>query len=118
MELEGSLPCLQEPATGPCPEPFVSSLYPQTLFIKIHFNDVMRSLHNVHGMNAYRAGHVCLFVRPSVRMVQLENSWTDLDEIWYGDYAIGDYPKIVLLNFLKSVISTWRKNKLVRWDRH
>jgi hypothetical protein len=25
MEPEGSLPCLQKPATGPCPEPAVSS---------------------------------------------------------------------------------------------
>jgi hypothetical protein len=29
-------------------------------------------------------------------MIQLENRWPDLDEIWYGLYAIGDYPKIVL----------------------
>jgi hypothetical protein len=34
-------------------------------------------------------------------MIQFENRWTDLDEIWYGLYAIGDYPKIVLLNFLQ-----------------
>jgi hypothetical protein len=74
---------------------------------------MMRSLHDVHEMNAHRAGHVCL----SVRMIQLENRWTDLDEIWYGYYAIGDYPEIVLLSFLKSVIRTWRTNKLVRWDR-
>jgi hypothetical protein len=46
----------------------------------------MRSLHNVYNMNAYRAGHVCL----SVRMIQQENRWTDLDEIWYGRCAIGD----------------------------
>jgi hypothetical protein len=24
-------------------------------------------------------------------MIQLENCWTDLDEIWSGRYAIGDY---------------------------
>jgi hypothetical protein len=52
----------------------------------------MRSLHDVHGKNAYRAGHVCL----SVHMIQLENHWMDLDEIWYGHYAIGVYPEIVL----------------------
>jgi hypothetical protein len=56
----------------------------------------MRSLHDVHETNACRAGHVCL----SVRMIQLESRWTDLDEIWYGRHAIGDYPKIVLYNFL------------------
>jgi hypothetical protein len=33
-------------------------------------------------------------------MIQLENRWTDLDEIWYGPYAIGEYPKIALFNFL------------------
>jgi hypothetical protein len=37
---------------------------------------------------------------------QLETRLTDLDEIWYGPYAIGIYPKIVLLNFLQSVIAT------------
>jgi hypothetical protein len=38
--------------------------------------------------------------RLSVRMIQLENRWTDLDGIWYGRYAIGIYPKIVIFNFL------------------
>jgi hypothetical protein len=55
----------------------------------------MRSLHNVHEMNAYRVGHVCL----SIRMIQLENHWMDLDEIWYGRYAIGDYPKLYFTIF-------------------
>jgi hypothetical protein len=45
----------------------------------------MRSLQDVHEMDAYRGGHVCL----SVRMIQLENRWTGLYEIWYGRYAIG-----------------------------
>jgi hypothetical protein len=31
----------------------------------------------------------------------------DLDEIWCGRYAIGDYPKIISFNFLHLVISTW-----------
>jgi hypothetical protein len=31
----------------------------------------------------------------SVRLIQLENRWTDLDEIWYGSYATGVYSKIV-----------------------
>jgi hypothetical protein len=59
----------------------------------------MCSLHNVHEMNTYMAGHACL----SICMIQLENRWMDLEEIWYGHYAIGDYPKIVLYNFLQSV---------------
>jgi hypothetical protein len=36
----------------------------------------------------YRAGNV--------HIIQLENCWMDLYEIWYGYYAIGDYPKIFL----------------------
>jgi hypothetical protein len=51
----------------------------------------IRSLHDVHELNAYRPGLVCL----SVRTIKLENRWTDLDEIWYGRYATGNYPKTV-----------------------
>jgi hypothetical protein len=31
MELEGSLPCLKQPATGPNPEPDAASPHPSTL---------------------------------------------------------------------------------------
>jgi hypothetical protein len=55
----------------------------------------MSSLHDAHEINVYRTVHVCL----SVRMIQLENWWTDLDAIWYGRYVTGDYPKIVLFKF-------------------
>jgi hypothetical protein len=57
-------------------------------------------------------------VCPSVHVIQLENRWMDVNEIWYGCYATGDYPQIVLYNFLQSVIPTWRTNKLVRWSQH
>jgi hypothetical protein len=43
-----------------------------------------------------------------VRMTEIENSWTDLDEIWYGHYVIGVYPKIVLFNVLQSAVTAWR----------
>jgi hypothetical protein len=47
--------------------------------VRIHIivvvNAVIRSLHDVHEMNAYRASQV----RLSVRMNQLENRWTYLD---------------------------------------
>jgi hypothetical protein len=72
------------------------------------------SLHGVHEMNTYRADHVCL----SVRMIQLENCWTDFAEIWCRLYAIGGYHKIFLFNFLQSLLSTWRTHELVRWERH
>jgi hypothetical protein len=39
----------------------------------------------MHEMNAYR-------VSLSVRMIQLENSWMDLDELCYGRYSIWVYP--------------------------
>jgi hypothetical protein len=42
---------------------------------------IVRSLHDVHEMNAFWAGHVCLSVCLSIPMIQLENRWTDLHEI-------------------------------------
>jgi hypothetical protein len=44
----------------------------------------MRSLLDVLAINAYRADQVCLYVR----IIQLENRWTDLDYILCGHYAI------------------------------
>jgi hypothetical protein len=69
-----------------------------------HYVIFTRSLHVVHEMKAYTADHACL----SVRMIQLENRWSGLDEISHGSYAIGVYPKNVLFSFLQSVIPTWR----------
>jgi hypothetical protein len=57
---------------------------------------IMRSLHDVHEINAFWDRHVCL----SVIMIQIENHWTDLDKIWYERYAIADYHKIVLFSSL------------------
>jgi hypothetical protein len=39
-------------------------------------------------------------------MIQLENLHKDFDEYWYGYYATGGYPKLILFNFLQSVIPT------------
>jgi hypothetical protein len=63
-------------------------------------------------MNTYRAGHVCL----PVCIIQFKN-WMDLDEIWYGYYAIGHYSKVVLFSFPQLIIPTWQANKLMEWDQ-
>lgn len=67
-------------------------------WIDLHFllNVSLGCLRDLYEINAYRADHVCL----SVRIIQIENRWTELDEIKYGCYAIGSYPKILLSNFL------------------
>jgi hypothetical protein len=48
-------------------------------------------------------------------MLQFKNCWTDFDEISYGLYAIGGYPKIILFNFLQIIIPIWQKHELVKW---
>lgn len=57
-------------------------------------------------MRAYMAQQVC----QSVRMIQLENRCTSLDYVWYGRCASWDDVAIV--------ISIWRTNELLWWDRH
>jgi hypothetical protein len=57
----------------------------------------MRSLHDVHEMNAY-IGLVL-----SVRMIQLDNHWTNLDEIWYGRSTIGYYSRTIHINILQLI---------------
>jgi hypothetical protein len=75
----------------------------------------MHSLHDIREMNMHRADDVCLPICPCD---QLENCWTDLDELWYGHYTIGVYPTIILFRFLQSVILTSQAYKLVRWGQH
>jgi hypothetical protein len=68
-------------------------------------------------MNTCWADHVSLSLpsRLSVLMIQLENCRAVLDKIWYERYAIVIYSKIIILNFLQSVIPTRRTNDRVRW---
>lgn len=52
----------------------------------------MPSLQDGHEIKAQRAGHVSVYlsVHPSVHIIEIQNRWADMDEIWYGIYAIGD----------------------------
>jgi hypothetical protein len=64
----------------------------------LFFIILKQSLQDKHETNAYSLViSVCL----SVRVMQLENLWMGLVEICYCRHAIGDHPKIVLLNFLQ-----------------
>jgi hypothetical protein len=68
---------------------------------------VTRSLHDVHEI-----GHVCLsawFNSINARLI-----WMNL--VW--KLCHWGIPKVVLFNFLQSVIPTWRTKKLVKCDRH
>jgi hypothetical protein len=47
----------------------------------------MRSLFDVHEMNAYRTGPVCPFVYPHG---SARESLESLEEIWYVPYDVGD----------------------------
>jgi hypothetical protein len=67
----------------------------------------MRYLQDVHEMNVYRAGPVCLYVLPSVRMIELETHWTNFDYVWCRRHATAVCPELLLFNFLQSVIPTW-----------
>lgn len=73
------------------------------------FAAVLRSLQDVHEMNAYMTDHV------PVRMTQHEHRWTDFDETWYGRCHLR-LPLTRLFNFLQMVISIWRTNELMGWD--
>jgi hypothetical protein len=44
METGGSLPCSQQPATGPYPEPDASSPHSPNLFPNVHSNSVFPSM--------------------------------------------------------------------------
>lgn len=63
---------------------------------------IVRPLHDVHEIKAHESDPV----RPSFRQ---QNSTrirkADFDEIWFG---LAGYPKIVLSNFIQSVLPTWR----------
>jgi hypothetical protein len=54
----------------------------------------------------------------SVRMLKLENSWTDFIVVWYEYYAPGGHPTFLPFNFPLLVKITWRVSELVRWERN
>jgi hypothetical protein len=75
-----------------------------SLIIVLLFDTVYVTTHSllsVHEMAAIGGSYVCL----SAHMFRLQNRWMDLDEIWYGRYAIRGYPKILLFYFLHSVVT-------------
>lgn len=45
-------------------------------------------LHYAYEVRARKTVRVCLSVRPSVRMIRIDNRLTDFGEIWRGRYAI------------------------------
>jgi hypothetical protein len=50
----------------------------------------------------------------SIRMFQLENSWTEFDEIWYERYANGVHSNLVRFNLLHPVITIWQTREYVQ----
>jgi hypothetical protein len=71
------------------PEILLPVVIPIPIFVHVASVVIMRSLHEVHEMNACR---LIMSVCPSA-VFQLENHWMDLDEIWYGGCAIGNETK-------------------------
>jgi hypothetical protein len=61
-------------------------------------------------MKAYGADSL----RQSIHMIQLENRWMKVDDIWYACYATRVYPKIALFSFLQLGIPAWKMNELVQ----
>jgi hypothetical protein len=47
---------------------------------------------------------------------QLQLTGSNFHETWHERYAIGDDPKFVAFNFLRSEITTWRTRELVMWE--
>jgi hypothetical protein len=50
-------------------------------------------------------------VCPSARIIQLENCWTDFDEVWFKYYAIRGYRIVAHFNFLKSVFTNMSEER-------
>jgi hypothetical protein len=75
MEPKSSLPCSQEPATGPYPEPDESDPHPKPDFLKIHFKTIIH-FHAVLPSGLFTSGfptktlcafltsHACYMPRP------------------------------------------------------
>jgi hypothetical protein len=64
-------------------------------------------------VNSYGADRVCQCVR-----VQLENRWTDMDEIWYELCVIGDQRKLLPFNIMEMVLKALSTHEFVRWEQH
>jgi hypothetical protein len=42
----------------------------------------------------------------------------EIHDIWFEGNAVGGHPNQLHFNFLQPVITTWRTQELVRWERH
>lgn len=73
-----------------------------------HNHTIMHSLHEVHERNTLQACHIRPSIHQSVCIFQLENSYTDKNEIWYGCCTNGDHLQIILLNILRLAVMKQR----------
>jgi hypothetical protein len=108
-ETEVSVPCPQETATGPYPEPDESSLHPHALLFKIYFS-LFSFLEDILTVKVHGWVRVCQDVSSlSFRPVFTKLVWMSCQ--WMR-------PRAFLFNILQSVLSTRRRREIVTWNWH
>jgi hypothetical protein len=51
-----------------------------------------------------------------LKMLELEDEWTEFYEIWRGRCVIGVHSKLILFNFLQLAVSTCRMLEFMTWN--
>jgi len=51
-------------------------------------------------------------------LISTSSQMPDFHKTWCGNCTIGEHSNAVFTNFVHLVITAWRMNELVRWDRH